>query len=79
MIEVTPRVLLERVWLVRAFDEAAGRLSRLGEIPGVIHLTIGQEDTVVGACAALSVEDYMVGNHRGHGHTLAKVGTIAVG
>jgi len=74
MIEATPRVLLERMWLVRAFDEAAGRLSRLGEIPGVIHLTIGQEAAVVGACAALSVEDYMVGNHRGHGHTLAKGG-----
>ncbi len=72
MSPLSRTTLLERMWLVRAFDEAAGRLSRLGEVPGVIHLTIGQEATVVGACAALAPDDYMVGNHRGHGHTLAK-------
>ena len=60
------------MWLIRAFDEEAGRLSRQGQIPGVIHLTIGQEAEVAGSCSALTVDDYMVGNHRGHGHPLAK-------
>lgn len=64
--------MLRRMWLIRAFDEAAGRLSGLGEIPGVIHLAIGQEAEIVGACMALEERDYVTGYHRGHGHPLAK-------
>jgi len=39
MTEADRLLLLATMWLVRAFDEAAGQSSRLGEIPGVIHLT----------------------------------------
>lgn len=43
-----------------------------GELPGVLHTCTGQGAEVVGACGALRRDDYMVGNHRSHGHPIAK-------
>ena len=43
-----------------------------GLIAGAVHLSIGQEATQVGTCAALDVGDYVTSTHRGHGHCLAK-------
>jgi acetoin:2,6-dichlorophenolindophenol oxidoreductase subunit alpha len=37
-----------------------------------VHLYSGQEAVAVGVCAALSKKDYVFGNHRSHGHYLAK-------
>ena len=64
--------LYERMLLIR---ETEGRLSELfndGQVPGFIHLSIGQEATCVGVCAALTREDTIASTHRGHGHCLAK-------
>lgn len=72
---MTPDFLLEmyrRILRIRYFDEAAVELVRQGELPGVAHTTIGQEAEVVGACMAVRVDDYMVGNHRSHGHPIGK-------
>jgi pyruvate dehydrogenase E1 component alpha subunit len=41
-------------------------------MPGLAHLSIGQEATEVGVCAALRSDDYITSTHRGHGHCLAK-------
>ncbi len=41
-------------------------------MPGLAHLSIGQEATEVGVCAALRTDDYITSTHRGHGHCLAK-------
>jgi TPP-dependent pyruvate/acetoin dehydrogenase alpha subunit len=43
-----------------------------GLIPGTIHLSLGQEATVAGACLALSPDDLITLTHRGHGQALAK-------
>jgi len=43
-----------------------------GQVLGTTHLCIGQEAVPVGISANLSDEDYVVSNHRGHGHALAK-------
>jgi acetoin:2,6-dichlorophenolindophenol oxidoreductase subunit alpha len=59
-----------RMLRIRRFDEEATRLLRLGELPGVLHLTTGQEAAVVGACMALSSGDYVIGTHRNHGHPI---------
>jgi acetoin:2,6-dichlorophenolindophenol oxidoreductase subunit alpha len=61
-----------RMVRTRRFEEAAVRLHRQGEIPGAIHTSIGQEATTVGACMALRHDDFMTGNHRSHGHPIAK-------
>ena len=39
---------------------------------GPAHLSIGEEATAVGLCAALSAEDFVFGSHRSHGEILAK-------
>lgn len=43
-----------------------------GTIAGAVHLSVGQEATEVGVCAALRPDDYVTSTHRGHGHCLAK-------
>jgi len=58
--------------VIRRFEELASTLYRDGEIPGFVHLCIGQEATAVGACFPLRRTDVITSTHRGHGHCLAK-------
>jgi len=58
----------------RRFDEAVIDLYASGEIPGFMHLYIGEEAVAVGACAALENGDFITSTHRGHGHCIAKGG-----
>ena len=44
------------------------------EIRCPVHLCTGQEAVAAGVCSALETEDYIFGNHRSHGHYLAKGG-----
>jgi len=65
--------LLRRMLLVREFELHLSRAYAAGELPTeAIHLSIGQEATAVGACAALCPADTIVTTHRGHGHMLAR-------
>lgn len=57
---------------IREFDSTAGDYFADGEIPGFVHLYIGEEAVGVGACAALEPDDYIASTHRGHGHCIAK-------
>ena len=60
---------------MRLIREVELRLSLLfgdGEIPGFIHLSIGQEAVAVGVAGALRTDDTLASNHRGHGHAIAK-------
>ena len=41
-----------------------------------VHLCSGQEAVAAGVCAALRPRDYVFGNHRSHGHYLAKGGSL---
>ncbi len=45
-----------------------------GNIRCPVHLYSGEEAIAAGICANLGVEDYIFGNHRSHGHYLAKGG-----
>jgi 2-oxoisovalerate dehydrogenase E1 component len=58
--------------LIRVFEERVSDLYRNSEVPGFVHLSIGQEAAAVGACWPLAVTDVITSNHRGHGHCLAK-------
>jgi 2-oxoisovalerate dehydrogenase E1 component len=64
--------LYRQMVTIRRFEEAATVLYRDGEVPGFVHISIGQEGTAVGACWPLRRTDGIVSNHRGHGHCLAK-------
>jgi 2-oxoisovalerate dehydrogenase E1 component len=61
-----------RMALIREFEERVSGLYRDGEVPGFVHLSIGQEASAVGACWPLTTTDVITSNHRGHGHCLAK-------
>jgi 2-oxoisovalerate dehydrogenase E1 component len=64
--------LHRRMLLVRGFEQRVAALYRDGEIPGFVHLSIGQEAAAVGACWPLRLDDVITSTHRGHGHCLAK-------
>jgi TPP-dependent pyruvate/acetoin dehydrogenase alpha subunit len=64
--------LLRTMLRIRRFEERAEELYLAGELPGFIHLSIGQEACAAGACLALRRDDYITSTHRGHGHCIAK-------
>lgn len=66
------KTFLKRMMVIRAFEDTIGKNFFKGQIPGFIHLSIGQEACSVGSCAALREDDYMGTTHRGHGHIIAK-------
>ncbi len=61
-----------RMLLIRGFEQRVSRLYRDSEVPGFVHLSIGQEASAVGACWPLAPIDVITSTHRGHGHCLAK-------
>src|SRR5438045_8788566 len=58
--------------LIRRFEEKVEERFRAGELPGFLHVAIGQEAVAVGVCRALEEGDIIASTHRAHGHTLAK-------
>jgi TPP-dependent pyruvate/acetoin dehydrogenase alpha subunit len=62
----------EQLLLVRRCEERLSRLFADSEVPGFIHLSIGQEAVSVGVMGALGPTDTIASTHRGHGHALAK-------
>jgi acetoin:2,6-dichlorophenolindophenol oxidoreductase subunit alpha len=65
-----------RILRIRRFEEQVGVLFAQGQLPGFVHLYIGEEAVGAGVCAALRDDDYIVSTHRGHGHVLAKGGDM---
>jgi pyruvate dehydrogenase E1 component alpha subunit len=61
-----------RLLRIRYFDDEACEQQRQGRIPAALHTSTGQEAAAVGACMALRADDYLTGNHRSHGHPIAK-------
>jgi TPP-dependent pyruvate/acetoin dehydrogenase alpha subunit len=75
MVAPEKRILLEsyrRMVRIRRVEEKLMEVFSLGEIPGFIHVCIGQEATPVAVARHLSNSDYIAATHRGHGHALAK-------
>ncbi|MFP3941200.1 MAG: thiamine pyrophosphate-dependent enzyme [Thermoanaerobaculia bacterium] len=57
---------------IRRVEERLAGLFADGEVPGFIHLSIGQEAIAAGVASALDPADTIASTHRGHGHALAK-------
>ena len=77
MGEISRELLLEffrDMLLIRRFEEKVEeRFREAGELPGFLHVAIGQEAImVVGVCRALEDGDVIASTHRAHGHALAK-------
>ena len=57
---------------IRAFEEKVRVEFANGEIPGFVHLYIGEEASAAGVCMHLDQKDVIASTHRGHGHCIAK-------
>ncbi len=57
---------------IRRVEEQLSQLFADGEIPGFIHVSIGQESVPVGVSRHLTDRDTVAVTHRGHGQALAK-------
>jgi acetoin:2,6-dichlorophenolindophenol oxidoreductase subunit alpha len=68
----TLREFFREMLLIRRFEEKVEERFRAGELPGFLHVAIGQEAVAVGVCRALADNDVIASTHRAHGHTLAK-------
>ena len=64
--------LLKTMLKIRKFEEKVSENFAAGQIPGFIHLSIGQEAVSAGACYNLRKKDYISTTHRGHGQCIAK-------
>jgi len=69
-------LIYERMLKIRHFENRVKDLFAAGEMPGFVHLYLGEEAVAVGACAALRDDDYITSTHRGHGHIIAKGGDV---
>jgi pyruvate dehydrogenase E1 component alpha subunit len=66
------REWLATMLLIRRFEERAGEMYARAKVGGFLHLSIGEEATIVGAARALKDEDYLVSTYRSHGHALVR-------
>ena len=64
--------LFRTMLTIRTFELRVGREFRTGQIPGFVHLYVGEEAIAAGVCANLRTDDYVTSTHRGHGHCIAK-------
>jgi pyruvate dehydrogenase E1 component alpha subunit len=66
------RTILGKMLLIRRFEERAGEMYAKAKVGGFLHLCIGEEATIVGACDALRDRDYLISTYREHGQALAR-------
>jgi pyruvate dehydrogenase E1 component alpha subunit len=66
------REWLERMTLIRRFEERAGEMYARAKVGGFLHLSIGEEATIVGSGRALRDTDYLISTYRSHGHALVR-------
>ncbi len=74
MDKIIAEQLYGRMYAIRIFESKVEELFAKGEMPGFVHLYLGQEACASGVCAHLTDKDYITSTHRGHGHCIAKGG-----
>src|ERR1700704_764398 len=66
------REWLATMMLIRRFEERAGEMYARAKVGGFLHLSIGEEATIVGSARALHDSDYLISTYRSHGHALVR-------
>jgi TPP-dependent pyruvate/acetoin dehydrogenase alpha subunit len=69
--------IYSQMFLIRSAEQAMVEFYRENKIFSFVHFYIGQEAIAVGVSANLRLQDRVFGNHRSHGHYLAKGGNLA--
>lgn len=64
----------KKMFLIRRMEEELIKYYFNNKIMSFVHFYVGQEAVAVGICENLNLEDNVFGNHRSHGHYLAKGG-----
>jgi TPP-dependent pyruvate/acetoin dehydrogenase alpha subunit len=70
--EARLRQLYREMLLIRRFEEKVEEQFRAGELPGFLHVAIGQEAVAVGVASAMADGDVFASTHRAHAHALAR-------
>lgn len=68
----TQHQMLRTMLRIREFESVTKQRFADGEIPGFVHLYMGEEAVATGVCQALGEDDYIASTHRGHGHCIAR-------
>jgi pyruvate dehydrogenase E1 component alpha subunit len=63
---------LQTMTLIRRFEERAGEMYARAKVGGFLHLSIGEEATIVGSARALRESDYLISTYRSHGHAIVR-------
>jgi pyruvate dehydrogenase E1 component alpha subunit len=66
------REWLQTMTLIRRFEERAGEMYARAKVGGFLHLSIGEEATIVGSARALREHDYLISTYRSHGNALVR-------
>ncbi len=61
---------------IRIAEEEIAAYYLKNKVMSFVHFYVGQEAVAVGVCDALEADDRVMGNHRSHGHYLAKGGDL---
>jgi TPP-dependent pyruvate/acetoin dehydrogenase alpha subunit len=69
------RGMYREMLLIRRFEEKVEEQFRAGDLPGFLHVAIGQEGVAVGVASAMGDGDVFASTHRAHGHALARGST----
>src|SRR5688500_7678164 len=64
--------LLEKMLLIRHFEERAQEMYMKAKVGGFLHLAVGEEATVVGTVSVMRDDDYLISTYREHGQALAR-------
>lgn len=68
--------LYRQLYRIRCFEETVLENFPKGVFSGTTHTSLGQEANAVGVCAALEPRDIVFSSHRGHGHFIARGGSL---
>lgn len=66
----------QQMFLIRTAEERLAAYYLANKVMSFVHFYTGQEAVAVGVARSLKTRDKMLGNHRSHGHYLAKGGDL---
>jgi pyruvate dehydrogenase E1 component alpha subunit len=64
--------LLDKMLLIRHFEERAQEMYMKAKVGGFLHLAIGEEATIVGTVSVMRDDDYLISTYREHGQAIAR-------
>lgn len=68
--------LAKKMMTIRMFEQELHRQHDAKNIRGTVHICVGQEAVAVGCCESLRKGDVVTSTHRGHGHFIARGGSL---